>query len=318
MRINTRLLRRRLLGRRGNDGIIFKIILYVMLVGISFIFLYPLISMFSMSMMSLEDLIDQSIAWIPRSFTFENYVIGLVQLNFLEALWTSLKIAVAPTVCALVSSSVVGYGLARYSFPGKKLVLFLMLVLFLVPTVLTYIPTTVLYQDLAIFGIPLNLMGSIKAFTIPALMAFGIRQTVFILIFYQFFRIIPNELYEAAEVDGSGIVKTFLNIAIPLAQPAFLICGLFGFVWYWNETQLARAYFGGTHTSLLMGLEAYINTYRALYAQGRVTLESVSETYNLGVQYAMTLMSILPLIIIYLFVQKGFVEGVDRSGIAGN
>jgi len=311
------MIKKKLIGRKGNDGLLFKLVLYVLLIGISFIFLYPLLSMLSMSFMSLEDLIDSSIAWIPRTLTGENYAIGFNQLNFVMALWTSIKIAFLPTLASLVSSALIGYGLAKYHFPGKRIVLGLMLVLFLVPTVLTYIPTTVMYQSLTIFGIPLNLMGSLRAFIIPAMAGFGIRQTVFILIFYQFFRIIPQELFEAAEVDGSGVIRTFLSIAIPLAMPAFLICGLFAFVWYWNETSLARAYFGNNYTSLLMGLEGYINTYRSLYSQGQLTMESASSIYNLGVQYAMTLMSIIPLLIIYLVVQKGFVAGIDKSGIAG-
>ncbi len=318
MRHHTLVWKRRIFGRRGNDGILFKIILYVLLIGISFIFLFPLLSMLSMSFMTLEDLIDSSISWVPRNLTGRNYVIAFAQLNFSKALYKSFLISVLPTIAAIASSSLIGYGLAKFQFPGKKLILGLMLALFLIPTILTYIPTTVLYQDLKLFGINLNLMGSLRAFVVPAIFGFGLRQTIFILIFYQFFRIIPHDLYEAAEVDGSGVLGTFIKIAIPLAGPAFLICGLYAFVWYWNETTLARAYFGQTHTSLLMSLESYISTYRSLFAQGRMTMDSVSEVYNLGVQYSMTLIAIAPLIIIYLFVQKGFVEGIDKSGIAGN
>jgi len=310
--------KRRLLGRKGNDGLIFKIVLYVLLTGISFIFLYPLLSMLSMSIMSLEDLIDATIAWIPRNLTLSNYATAFNYMHFQEALKASLQVSVYPTIATVVSSALIGYGFAHFKFPGRKLLMALMVATFLIPTVLTYIPTTVLYRDLSVFGIPLGLSESIRAFTIPAMLGNGIRQTIFILIFYQFFRIIPSDLYEAAAVDGSGVVRTFLTIAVPMAAPAFLICGLYSFVWYWNETTLARAYFGNTYTTLPMALEAYINTYRSLYSQGQVSLDTVSSTYNLGVQYAMTLITIFPLLGVYLFLQKWFVEGVDRSGIAGN
>jgi len=103
-----------------------------------------------------------------------------------------------------------------------------------------------------------------------------------------------------------------------MAAPAFLICGLYSFVWYWNETTLARLYFGEEYTTLPMALDSFIQMYRSMYAQGNVTIDSMNSTFNLGVQYAMTLISILPLLLIYLFAQKWFVEGVDRSGIAGN
>jgi len=316
--LKTMNLKRVLLGRKGNDGLLFKIVLYILLTGISFIFLYPLLSMLSMSIMSLEDLIDTSISWIPRNFTFMNYVNAFEWMKFFDAFLDSLKVSIYPTLATVLSSALIGYGFGHYQFFGKKVLMGIMLTMFLIPTVLTYIPTTVLYRDLTLFGIELKLMDSIRAFWVPALFGNGIRQTIFILIFYQFFRIIPNELFEAAEVDGSGPLRTFITIAIPMAAPAFLICGLYSFVWYWNETSLARLYFGSVYTTLPMSLESYINMYRSMYSQGQVTLDTVNSIYNTGVQYAMTLISIAPLLLVYLFAQKWFVEGVDRSGIAGN
>ncbi len=317
-KINRARLRKWVFGRRGNDGILFKTVLYILLIGISFIFLYPLLSMLSMSLMTIEDLIDSTIAWIPRELTFQNYAVAFRTINFETTFRASLEVSLLPTIATVVSSALIGYGLARFKFPGRKLVLGLMLFLFLIPQILTYIPTTVLYNDLKFLGIDLQLMNSIRAFVIPALLGNGIRQTIFILIFYQFFRIIPQELFEAANVDGSSTLRTFFTIAIPMAGPAFLICGLYSFVWYWNETTLARAYFASSYTTLPMALEAFINQYRALYSQGQLTIDAVSETYNMGVQFAMTLIAIFPLLLTYLVMQKWFVEGVDRSGIAGN
>jgi multiple sugar transport system permease protein len=103
-----------------------------------------------------------------------------------------------------------------------------------------------------------------------------------------------------------------------LAAPAFLICALYSFVWYWNETSLATLYFGSEYTTLPMSLQSFINMYRSMYANNDVTLDSVGSIYNIGVQYAMTLISIVPLLLTYLFAQRWFVEGVDRAGIAGN
>lgn len=310
-------MRRLFLGRRGNDGLLFKIILYVLLIGISFIFLYPLLSMLSMAFMGLEDLVDSSIAWIPRNPTLDNFINGFVWMKFFDSLWDSLQVSLFPTLATVVSSAFIGYGFARFHFPFKKLLMGIMIALFLIPTVLTYIPTTVLYRDLKIFGIDLQLMNSIRAFWVPALFGNGIRQTIFILIFYQFFKMIPQELTEAAQVDGSGPLRTFFTIAIPMSLPAFLITGLYSFVWYWNESTLARLYFGSVYTTLPMRLEGFIAMYRSMYAQGKITLDSVSSIYNIGVQYAITLFSILPLLAIYLIAQKWFVEGVDKSGIAG-
>ena len=311
-------IKRILFGRNQKQGLVQKIVLYILLIGISFIFLYPLLSMFAKSLMTLEDLINTSVSWIPRNATIANYKNAFVWMQFFNALWDSVQVSLYPTIATVVSSSLIGYGFARFKFPLKKLLMGIMIAMFLIPSVLTYIPTTVLYRELKILGIDMNLMDSLKAFWIPAVFGNGIRQTIFILIFYQFFRIIPDELFEAAEVDGSSTIKTFITIAIPLAGPAFLISGLYSFVWYWNETSLARLYFGSLYTTLPMSLDAFIATYSSMYSQGNVTMDSVSSVYNIGVQYAMTLISIVPLLVIYIFAQKWFVEGVDRSGIAGS
>ncbi len=306
-----------LFGRNEQNGLVFKLVMYILLIGVSFIFLYPLLAMLAKSLMTIEDLINTTVSWIPRKVTLNNYRNAFQWMQFGGALVDSLKVSLYPTIATIVSSSLIGYGFGRFKFPFKKTLLTIMIAMFLIPSVLTYIPTTVLYKDLTILGVQLNLMDSIKAFWVPALFGNGIRQTIFILIFYQFFRIIPEELFEAAEVDGSSTLRTFITIAIPLVGPAFLICGLYSFVWYWNETSLARLYFGSELTTLPMSLDAFIATYSSMYAQGNVTMDSVSSVYNLGVQYAMTLISIIPLLIIYLFAQKWFIEGVDRSGIAG-
>lgn len=311
-------LKKLLFGRNEQIGLIEKIVLYILLIGISFIFLYPLLSMLAKSMMGIVDLISSSVSWIPSHVTLQNYVTAFEWMNFVDVLWDSVQVSLFPTIATVVSSSLIGFGFARFQFPFKKLLMVIMIASFLIPSVLTYIPTTVLYRDFVILGFKLDIMNSIKAFWVPALFGNGIRQTIFILIFYQFFKMIPEELFEAAEVDGSSTFRTFLTIAIPLAAPAFLICSLYAFVWYWNETALARLYFGSSYTTLPMALDSFISTYSSMYAQGNVSMDSVSSTYNIGVQYAMTLISIVPLLLVYLFAQKWFVEGVDRSGIAGS
>ena len=318
MKFNRQFLRRRLLGRRGSDGWLFKTMLYFVLIGISFIFLYPLLAMLSMSFMSLEDLIDSSIAWIPRNPTLQNFVNGFTWMQYTKTLLDSLQVSILPTITTTISSALIGYGFARFQFPLKKLLMGLMIAMFLIPTVLTYIPTTVLYRDLKILGIDVSLMNSIRAFWVPALFGFGIRQTIFILIFYQFFKMIHKELIEDASVDGSSTLRTFLTISIPMSLPAFLITTLYSFVWYWNESSLARLYFGQNYTTLPMRLESYIQMMRSMYGSGQATLDTVSTMYNTGVQYAITLLSILPLLLIYLVAQKYFIEGVDKAGIAGN
>jgi multiple sugar transport system permease protein len=309
--MNKTTLKKRLFGMYGNDGLLHHAILYMLFVGIGFIFLYPLMQMIVTSFMPLIDLVDPTTIWIPKHFTLQNYGRAIEALKAWDALKDSLIVSTLPTVFVVASSSLIGYGFATYQFPLKKTMMAILLVIFLIPNILMSIPTYVIYREL-------NLLDSLKSFTYPALTGFGFRQTIFILIFYQFFKMIPNELKEAAQVDGASAIKVFLSIAIPMALPAFLITSLYAFVWYWNETSLALLYFPNAYSTLPMAVIGFRTLYENLYPAGTVGLEGASETFNQGVQFAGTVLSILPLLIIYFIAQKWFIEGVDRSGIAGN
>jgi multiple sugar transport system permease protein len=308
--------KRKLLGRTGNDGLIFKIVLYILFIGISFIFLYPILQMTVTSFMPLVDLIDPTTIWIPKNFTFENYLRAINALKFWRSLKDSFIVSIIPTIFVVFSSAFIGYGFASFDFPFKKTLMVVLLAIFLIPNILMSIPTYVIYRRL-------NLISSLKTYIYPALLGFGIRQTIFILIFYQFFKMIPEELKEAAEMDGAHAFKIFTHVAIPMSMPAFLITSLYSFVWYWNETSLPLKYFqknDGTFsfTTLPMAVRDFVRVYRELYPTGTVGLEGASETFNQGVQFAGTMLSILPLLIVFFISQKWFIESVDRSGIAGS
>ena len=242
MQLTKRQVRRRklkiLFGSVDSSGFLSKLFLYIILIGISFIFLYPVLKMTVTSFMSLEDLIDPTVNWVPSVMMLENYTKAAQVLNFKNSLWDSILVSLVPTIFSVLSSALIGYGFSQYEFPGKKIWFAAVVLVFLVPTILLNIPTYVLYNSLGI-------LKSLKAYMYPAMLGFGLRQPVFIFIFYQFFNGIPHELSEAAEVDGANAFQTFVKIAVPLAIPAFIITTLYSFVWYWNETNLAISYFQG-------------------------------------------------------------------------
>lgn len=298
-----------LLGKRGEGGLLSRIILYILLIGISFIYLYPILRMLAMSFMTIEDLNDSQINWIPSTLYFTNYVRAVQALNYFKSLLNSILVSVIPTLVLLISSSLIGYGLARFEFPLKKFILIMCVVNFVLPTILTTIPNYVLYNKL-------GLIDTLWAYILPAMFGFGLRQSLFILIFFQFFRIIPEELFEAAEIDGCNQIKSFFIIAIPLSITAFIICFLYSFVWYFNETTMATLYFSSKYTTLAQSLMSFNESYNRLFPSGSAT-GAGTDTYNQGVLFAGTLLSIAPLIIVYAIAQKWFVEGIDKSGLAG-
>jgi multiple sugar transport system permease protein len=171
------------------------------------------------------------------------------------------------------------------------------------------IPTYIFYKKI-------GMLGNIFAFILPALFGQGIKSAIFIMIFYQFFNMVPRVLDEAAEIDGASPLRIFYKITLPLALPAIIVVFLFSFVWYWNETYLTGLYMKDIKT-LPMQLINYADSFRLIYPVTDVNSEGYVDTLNEAIYMAGTLLSILPLLVIYFGLQKWFVEGVDRSGITG-
>ncbi len=302
--------RKFLLGSKEKEGFIKMFFIYALLICIGFIYLYPVIYMISNSFMSLDDLLDSSINWIPSSATISNYIQAAQSMDFWKSLGQSIIIAGVPTICNVISCSVVGYGLARFEFPGKKIILGIIIFSFILPSQITMIPTYVLYSNMGI-------LGTLWSFILPAITALGINGPIYILIFYQFFKQVPKVLIEAAQIDGAGYLKSFVMIAVPSAVPAIITVTLFSFVWYWNESYLTELYVHGVMTtsgwtSLVIQLDNFASNYSA-YATTASTATSINESINM----AGTMLSILPLLLMYLVLQRYFVESVDRTGITG-
>ncbi|HPX20718.1 MAG TPA: carbohydrate ABC transporter permease, partial [Bacilli bacterium] len=179
-RISKKQLKVKLFGNYHRSGIVNIVFTYCLLIGISFIFLYPLLQMLVKSFMGLEDLVDTTVLWIPTRLTGSNYQKAVAALKFWPRFWDTFVVATVPSVVAVISSAFIGYGLARHQIPGKRLWIALLLVVFLVPSVLISIPTYLTYQKLGI-------LDSLWALIYPAMTGFGLRQVIFILLFYQFF-----------------------------------------------------------------------------------------------------------------------------------
>ncbi|MBS4200919.1 carbohydrate ABC transporter permease [Bacillus sp. FJAT-49732] len=292
---------------RGNDGYLIKILIYGLLIGIGFVYLFPLLHMGVYSIKSLDDILNPLVNWIPTQFYLGNYAKANQVLNFFPVLLETLYVTVLPSIAQTAVAAVVGYGLARFTFRGKNILFVLVLATFIIPPQVTLIPRYIFFNEL-------NILGSLNAFMLPAISGQGINSAIFILIFYQFFRMMPKSLEEAAQIDGAGHLRIFFTIAIPMAVPAIIISFLFSFVWYWNETYLASIYFGNELTTLPLQLQKFVASYKKMFPAG---MEGTASQINEGIRMAGTLLSILPLLIVYFITQKWFVEGVDRTGITG-
>lgn len=296
-----------LFGNRTSYGLIFNILLYLLLIAIGFVYLYPLLFMFVTSMKSPSDLLNPMVQWIPTEFYTGNYAKAYRVLDYPNTLASSILISVLPSIIQTIVCSLVGYGLARYRFWGKSLIFVLILATFIIPAQNTVIPQMLTYRK---FG----LLGNISALILPAIMGQGYKSAIFILIFYQTFLSLPKVLEEAARLDGASDLAIFFRIAVPAAAPSYIISLIFSTVWYWNETYLTVIFLEGGIQSLPMQLSKFVQAYENLYPPGTV---NIFDRLNEAVKLSGTFLNILPLLVMYFVLQKWFVESIDRTGVTG-
>ncbi len=306
-RLNTDRIRSFFFGSRSRYGLVFTIVLYALLIAIGFVYLYPLLFMFVTSIKTPADLLNPMVQWVPTEFYTGNYEKAYRVLDYPHTLMTSILISVVPSLLQTFVASLVGYGLARYRFWGKNLVLALILAAFIIPPQNTVIPQMLKYRDLGLLGSPLSLI-------LPALLGQGYKSAIFILIFYQGFLSIPKVLEEAARIDGASDLRIFFTIAVPSALPAYIVSFIFSVVWYWNETFLTVIFLEGGVTTLPMQLSRFVQAYENLYPPGTV---NIFDRLNEAVKMSGTFLNILPLLVMYFLLQKWFVESVERTGITG-
>lgn len=296
---------------RVNQGtsILKKVIMYALLISIGFIFLYPFLYMFINSFMSPEDLMNPAVSWVPTKLYFENYTKAFKTLDFGKSFWNSLYISLIAAVLQTIAAAVTGYGLARFNVKIKGIIFILVLATFVLPVETLLIPRYVMFNNYNMLDSPLPLWLS-------ALLGQGLKSAVFILVFQQVFNGYPVSLDEAAELDGAGKYKVFYKIAIPIAKPAIVLSMLFSFVWYWNETRQSGLYFGEVIKTLPMKLGSFAASYADLYANAGAGVDPAM-SINEAVTLAGTMLSCLPILIMFIILQKQFVESIEKSGITG-
>lgn len=296
-----------LFGNRISYGLIFNVILYALLIAIGFVYLYPLLFMFVTSIKSAGDLLNPMVQWVPTEFYVDNYLKAYRVLDYPRTLVTSILISVVPSVIQAAVCSVIGYGLARYRFPGKFLLFALILATFVIPAQSTVIPQMLTFQSM-------GLLGEIWVLILPALVGQGFNSAIFILIFYQTFLSLPKVLEEAARLDGASDLQIFFTVGLPAAGPSFIVSIIFSIVWYWNETYRTVIFLEGGMQTLPMQLSKFVQAYENLYPAGVV---NVLDRLNEAVKLSGTFLNILPLLVLYFVLQRWFVESVERSGITG-
>ncbi len=297
----------------------FRIVRMIMLFGMCFMILQPILNKISISFMEEQDIYNAMVVSIPEHFTTANYQLAADFMSYSKSIVNTAVISLTIAILQITVCTLVGYGFARFEFPLKKFWFACVILIIIIPpqTISTSLYLHFRFFDvLGIFelikGEALNLRGSVLPYYLMSAGCMGLKNGLYIFMIRQFFRTIPKELEEAAYVDGCGTLKTFVRIMLPDAKPILTSCFLFSFVWQWTDGFYSKMFLG--NTQLLSTQLAIIGDRLAVYVQ-RLTGTIASVGYTNCIVSTGTLMVIVPLLILYLFAQKGFVESLSSSGI---
>lgn len=296
----------------------------LLLIGLCFVLVYPLIYMVSMAFRPLDQIYDPAIIWVPKSFTLDNLMEAYEVMDYPSALATTFSVNVVSACLQVVMASFVGYGFARFDFRFKKILFTVVIITILVPYQIILNPLYLDFKSFDFMGIlklvslavgkdvTLNLLNTPLTFYLPALFCVGLKGGLIIFLFRQFYKGMPKELEDAAAIDGCGFLSSYLRIILPNAVPIIVTALVLSGVWYWNDSFIGSTLMANHRTVMV----ALTNLQSELIAS--VTMASGTDPYQLVVKMqAGCILAIAPVLLIYLIVQRQFVQSVQRSGIVG-
>jgi len=309
---------RRTVAKNKLLGFIVNILKYVLIIGLCFVILYPLILQLAVAFRAPTDVNNPSILWIPGQFSLKNFEVAMIALRYLDALKNSLILSLGVTLLQLVSTSLAGYAFARLKFRGSGILFALALFTIVVPQTVISLPLLRNLTEMKLVGKPLTLF-------LMAGLGMGVKSGIFIYLFRQFYRGIPIELEEAASIDGANPFTVFWRIMLPNAKGAIITVALLAFVWQWNDYYFTTLFVSRSNldyvtlttqqVSVLYGLQQALTDAGVWGLMGQdITKNPLFTSMILNTSGILVM---LPLLVLYFFVQKMFVQGIERSGIVG-
>jgi len=345
--------------------VLWSLFRFVLLVGISYIILFPYISKIAGSFMSRDDFTNVMVKLIAMNPTLDTYKAIISDNSYFEALFNTTILSVLCGVSQTLICSIVGYGFAKFKFRFKKLLFVCVIFTMIVPHETIQLSMFMKFRYFDIWGIyggisnlftnlgdifshpdgvsagyaaleqgfietgvdPSffdimfsnsagdvhslgNMLNTYWPFAILSLTGLAFKNGLFIYIMRQYFNGVPDELEEAAYVDGAGVIKTFVRIIIPMAIPMMVTIFMFSFSWQWSDTFYTGLFFTSTKTAKLLPTIVKIPS-------SLDTNYVAQMTYETAIRNTCGLLILAPLVVIYMFAQRTLIEGVERSGITG-
>ena len=289
--------------------IILRFFTYLLLISMAFVYIYPFLFILTDSVKTLADLSDFTVKWIPiRGIKIDNYAIAFARLNGKITLWNSLYLTTMATFIHVIMGSLIGYGFARFKFKGSKLFFGLLVLAMIIPLQIMMIPVFILYSNV------FKWYDTMKPILVPIIFGYGLKGGLYIFIFRQFFLNMPVELEEAAYIDGCGFIRTFFSVILPTSRSAILVVSILSLVFHWNDYLEPRMYLKSVKVRIM---PQELPTLYSMIARTTDEFAVDATMNNQAVASAGAILCLLPLIILYLFVQKKFVEGIQHTGSKG-
>lgn len=302
-------------------SIAYKLVRAVMLCGIAYYILYPILEKCLAAFMSIEDLYDKSVGIIPRHWTIENIILVMKNIKFSSSAFNSLCLCVVSVLTQVLSCTLVGYGFARFEFRGKKILFAAVILVLVIPVEVIITPLYLNYRYFDVFGIfklvtgsSLNLLDSIWPFVINGLTCMGLRCGLYIYLIRQFYRGVPKELEEAAAIDGAGYLTTFLRVMLPTGRPMIFVIAIFSLVWQWTDAFYPNWFYSSSSVMAVQVQSLAENLSIAQKLAGVTNLDTMLTNMLDGIG---TLLLTVPLIVVYMLTHKNLIGGIERSGIVG-
>ena len=301
---------------------------FLLLLGVAYVILFPFYSKIASSFMSAQDFIDVTVRLIPKYPTLDTYKAIITENGYLSALLNTFILAGSCAIIQTFVCCIIGYGFAKFKFKFNSFLFLLVIFTMVVPHSTLKLSMFMEFRYFDILGImnllgggvtdsisiledtSLNLLNSYWPLWIMSATGLAFKNGLYIFLLRQFFKGVPDELEESAYIDGSGIMRTFFTIILPLSVPMMITVFLFAFSWQWTDDFYTGLFFTTTKTVLMPKIVGVPSSLTNDYAGQNLYYAAIRNTCGL--------MIIAPLIVMYLFCQKYLVQGIERSGLTAD
>ena len=304
----------------------------VLLVGVSYVILYPYFSKLTSSFMAREDFVDTTVKLVPRNWTLDTYKAIINDNKYFISLFNTTVLSVLCGVSQMLVCAIIGYGFAKFKFKFKNILFMCVIFTMIIPHETLKLAMFIRFRYFDIWGLYglfyntigegllglkeqaspaiANLLNTYWPLALLSLTGLAFKNGLYIYMMRQYYRGVPDELEEAAYVDGAGVIKTFVRIILPMSVPLLVTIFMFAFSWQWTDTFYTGVFFTDTTKNQLLANIVAIPASLDTDFAGQTAFET-------AIRNTCGILILMPLLVIYMFAQRTLIEGVERSGITG-